>query len=55
MSFSSVILTGVTLRCWVGAMRLPAFSALALAASSVTGQQTHLSDPTAKGDGVHLF
>ncbi|WP_423811490.1 UvrD-helicase domain-containing protein [Pseudomonas aeruginosa] len=21
----------------------------------VTGQQTHLSDPTAKGDGVHLF
>ncbi|HHQ2393094.1 TPA: hypothetical protein ACSPGD_005524 [Pseudomonas aeruginosa] len=22
---------------------------------SVTGQQTHLSDPTAKGDGVHLF
>lgn len=23
--------------------------------SEVTGQQTHLSDPTAKGDGVHLF
>lgn len=22
---------------------------------AVTGQQTHLSDPTAKGDGVHLF
>ena len=22
---------------------------------NVTGQQTHLSDPTAKGDGVHLF
>ncbi|OBY90989.1 hypothetical protein A6723_020470 [Pseudomonas sp. AU11447] len=32
-----------------------AFNAAYACEIDVTGQQTHLSDPTAKGDGVHLF
>ncbi len=50
-----------TVRRYLRGLRTPGQASLTLNADPrnsshiVTGQQTHLSDPTAKGDGVHLF